>query len=88
MFHLDPQNAAFAETIFGAPEPHELGYIGAFEALEGLQKCEAAKDIAIETIQVPGPDESTTVVISRPRSAPSNLPMVFYLHGGGWIMGR
>lgn len=88
MFHLDPQNAAFADAIDGAPEPHELGYIGAFDALEDLQKREAARDIVIETIEIPGHDGSTTVVISRPRSAPLKLPMVFYLHGGGWIMGR
>lgn len=90
MFYLDPQNAAFAQAIEGAPEPHELGYIGAFESLEGLQKCEVAHDIVIETLEVPsnGVHEKTTVVISRPRSAPSNLPMIFYLHGGGWVMGR
>lgn len=88
MSYLDPQNAAFAQAIDGAPEPHELGYVGAFESLEGLQKWDVAQDIVIETIEVPGLDEATTVVISRPKSAPSNLPMVFYLHGGGWIMGR
>lgn len=88
MFHLDPQNAAFADAIYGVPEPHELGYIGAFEALEGLQKREAAHDISTETLEISGPDGSTTVVVFRPKAATSHLPMVYYLHGGGWIMGR
>jgi acetyl esterase len=88
MFHLDPQNAAFADAIDGVPEPHEMGYIGAFDALELLQQGEAAQDITTETLEIPGSDGSTTVVIFRPKSAPSTLPMVFYLHGGGWIMGR
>ena len=88
MHYLDPLNAAFAAKISGKPQPHEIGYTKAREALETLQACEAASDVARETIGVPGPDGSTTVVIFRPRTALSSLPMVFYLHGGGWIMGR
>lgn len=88
MFHLDPQNAAFAAAIRGELEPHELGYIGAFEALEGLQKRDPSQDITVEQLEIPGSDGSTAVVIFRPKAASSHLPMVFYLHGGGWIMGR
>jgi acetyl esterase/lipase len=89
MHYLDPLNAAFATAISGEPSPHEMGYIKAREALESLQECEAAPDIVREALDVPGPDgTSTEVVIFRPRKTLSNLPMVFYLHGGGWIMGR
>jgi hypothetical protein len=89
MHYLDPLNAAFATAISGEPSPHEMGYIKAREALESLQECEAARDIVREALDVPGPDgTSTEVVIFRPRETLSNLPMVFYLHGGGWIMGR
>ena len=89
MHYLDPLNAAFATAISGEPSPHEMGYIEAREALESLQECEAAPDIVREALDVPGPDgTSTEVVIFRPRETLSNLPMVFYLHGGGWIMGR
>ena len=89
MHYLDPLNAAFATSISGEPSPHEMGYIKAREALESLQECEAAPDIVREALDVPGPDgTSTEVVIFRPRETLSNLPMVFYLHGGGWIMGR
>ena len=89
MHYLDPLNAAFATAISGEPSPHEMGYIKAREALESLQECEAAPDIVREALDVPGPDgTSTEVVIFRPRETLSNLPMVFYLHGGGWIMGR
>ena len=89
MHYLDPLNAAFATAISGEPSPHETGYIKAREALESVQECEAAPDIVREALDVPGPDgTSTEVVIFRPRETLSNLPMVFYLHGGGWIMGR
>ena len=89
MHYLDPLNAAFATAISGEPSPHEMGHIKAREALESLQECEAAPDIVREALDVSGPDgTSTEVVIFRPRETLSNLPMVFYLHGGGWIMGR
>ena len=89
MVYLDPQNAAFAAMIHGQPEPHQLGYIDARASLEALNKCNVAPDITVEKLEVPGPDgTSTAVVIFRPENAPSKLPMVFYLHGGGWIMGR
>jgi len=89
MVYLDPQNAAFAAAIDGKPHPHELGYVDARKSLETLQECDVAPDIIVEKLEVPGPDDtSTPVVIFRPENAPSTLPMVFYLHGGGWIMGR
>jgi acetyl esterase/lipase len=89
IFYLDPQNAAFAAAIHGQPHPHELGYIDARKSLETLQECNVAADITVEKLEIPGPDgTSTPVVIFRPENAPSILPMVFYLHGGGWIMGR
>jgi acetyl esterase/lipase len=89
MVYPDPQNAAFAAMIHGQPEPHQLGYIDARASLETLNKCNVAPDITVEKLEVPRPDgTSTVVVIFRPENAPSKLPMVFYLHGGGWIMGR
>ena len=89
MHYLDPLNAAFAAAISGEPLPHEMGCVKAREALESLQECEAAPDIVREALEVSDPNGmSTEVVIFRPRETLSNLPMVFYLHGGGWIMGR
>jgi acetyl esterase len=88
MHHLDPQNAAFATAISGEPPPHAMGYVKAREALETLQESESAPDVVRETLEVAGPDGSTEVAIFRPETTLSSLPMVFYLHGGGWIMGR
>lgn len=86
--YLDPHNAAFAEAISGKPSPHLLGYAKGHEALEGLQEQEPASDIDVETFQVPWEDVSTNVVIFRPKSAPKPCPVVFYTHGGGWVLGR
>lgn len=87
--YLDPINASFAAAIADVPGPEKLGYVGAREALEVLQKHVPASDIATETIQVSGKCGQTSVTISRSKSlATKQLPMVFYTHGGGWILGR
>jgi len=89
MHYLDPQNAAFAAAIANDPAPHQLGYVKGREALEVLQKHEAAPDISTETLEVPGKCGPTSVTIVRAKSlATKQLPMVFYMHGGGWILGR
>lgn len=89
MHYLDPQNTSFADAIANEPAPHQLGAVKAREAMEILQKHEAAPDILTETFQVPGECGPTSVVIVRPKSlATKQLPMVFYTHGGGWILGR
>ncbi|GKZ37781.1 hypothetical protein AbraIFM66950_009539 [Aspergillus brasiliensis] len=58
------------------------------EALEVLQKHETAPDILTEAIEVPGKYGSTSVTIVRPRSlATKQLHMIYYTHGGGWVLG-
>jgi len=86
--YLDPHSAAFAEVAAREPSPHVLGYIKAHESMEDSQTNEPASDIDTETIQVPFEDVSTNVVIFRPKSASRPCPIVFYTHGGGWILGR
>ncbi|KAK5045066.1 hypothetical protein LTR84_010214 [Exophiala bonariae] len=85
--YLDPQNAAFAEASSKEPLPHVLGYVKAHEAMEELQSQEPASDIDTKIIQVPFEDVSTKVVIFRPKSASGPCPIVYYTHGGGWILG-
>ncbi|KAF2994368.1 hypothetical protein E8E13_001499 [Curvularia kusanoi] len=84
---LDPLNQSFVDTIAGGPDPHILGYEGARKALEDLQKHETATDIVTETVYIPAEGGSTTVVIFRSTIGPKVRPVVFYAHGGGWIMG-
>ncbi|KAF5248160.1 hypothetical protein FANTH_6090 [Fusarium anthophilum] len=89
MYQLDPVNAAFAARIAGSPSPHEIGNCQqAFDNLEELQKHEPAEDIQTETIEVSGKYGPTTVVLVRSKSLVNkSLPIVFYLHGGGYMMG-
>ncbi|KAH7399179.1 vegetative specific protein H5 [Phaeosphaeria sp. MPI-PUGE-AT-0046c] len=86
--HLDPQNAAFVQAIADIPAPHVLGPDKTFAAFESLQLHEPAMDNETETVHVPAEDGSTTKVVSfRPRLAKKPCNMIFYSHGGGWIMG-
>ncbi|KAF5229930.1 hypothetical protein FAUST_10094 [Fusarium austroamericanum] len=89
MFALDPINAAFYEKIKDLPCPHEMGgYQQAYDNLEQIQKHEPAADIETTTIQVGKKYGPTTVTLFRLKThANKPLPMVFYTHGGGWIMG-
>ncbi|QPC74564.1 hypothetical protein HYE68_005316 [Fusarium pseudograminearum] len=89
MFALDPINAAFYEQIKDLPCLHQMGgYQQAYDNLEHIQKHEPAADIETTTIQVGKKYGPTTVTLFRLKThANKPLPMVFYTHGGGWIMG-
>jgi acetyl esterase len=90
MVNLDPINAKFAAAIDGLPAPHQLGGPDkAFENLEELQRHEPADDIATQVIKVGGKYGPTSVTLFRPKALVNKpLPMIFYTHGGGWVMGR
>lgn len=45
-------------------------------------------DVEIEDIKVPlGDERAMPVRIVRPRQGKNPLPVIFYIHGGGWVMG-
>lgn len=87
---LDPKNAAFAAAIKNLPGPQQLGgYAEAYQSLEDLQHGEPATDIATQTIKVAGQFGPTDVTLVRSKSLLNEkLPMIFYTHGGGWVLGR
>lgn len=88
MVPLDKLNTAFAAAIANIPGPEAIGYVEAREALRTLQKQEPSPDILTETLEVSGKCGPTAVTVVRSRSlAGKPLPMVYYLHGGGWVTG-
>ncbi|EWZ45902.1 hypothetical protein FOCG_01616 [Fusarium oxysporum f. sp. radicis-lycopersici 26381] len=89
MVNLDPINAKFAAAIDALPAPHQLGGPDkAFESLEELQRHEPANDIVTQSIEVGGKYGPTSVTLFRPKALVHKpLPMIFYTHGGGWVMG-
>jgi acetyl esterase len=88
-YYLDPPNKAFNDAVSKGPGLYTKTPQEAREIVEGLQKHDPASDIAVEEIKVPAAGGEVTTVIFRPaESAHRALPVVFYTHGGGWILGR
>jgi acetyl esterase/lipase len=86
--YLDPINRKFADAAAEGPPLYTKTYQEARDILEGIQSYKTASDIKTEEIKVPVNGEDVTTVIFRPTSAQGTLNMIFYTHGGGWILGR
>ena len=87
-FHLEQSARELTESLAQAP------------ALSGVPLAQARKAVeAAQSAPIPMPDvdESWATVSSafgdvevrivRPQGSPGPLPVVVYLHGGGWILG-
>ncbi|OMP87388.1 putative alpha/beta hydrolase [Diplodia seriata] len=88
--YLDPVNQAFVDAgaKAGGPPLQTLRPDEARAVLEGLQQHEPSRDVLRENIDVPvrtsGPVKT---VLFKPANASGPLPLAFYFHGGGWILG-
>ncbi len=86
---LEPATAEFARLTAAAPSLRALGVRRARRALEELQSGPAPRpEVANAWSDVPWEDRVVRIRISRPVDAPEGLlPVVLYLHGGGWVLG-
>lgn len=59
------------------------------QVLHDVQNVEVEQPAAhIEKIEIPiGDDKTLPALMVRPHSEVQNLPVIFYIHGGGWILG-
>ncbi|OJD32907.1 esterase [Diplodia corticola] len=88
--YLDPVNQSFVHALAkaGAPPLQELQYDEARAVLEGLQQHEPSQDVLREKIDAPvGSSGTVKTVLFKPANASTPLPLAFYFHGGGWILG-
>jgi acetyl esterase/lipase len=70
------------------PFLYELGPQGARKALDGLQAAPVEKPAVEEKwITVPAAVGDVPVRIVKPVGSQGTLPVVVYVHGGGWVMG-
>lgn len=93
---MDPQVEALLQMMAaqaeasGVPPLHELP---ADVAREGAEVSFAAFNqpmpagIAISDRTIPGPAGEIPVKIFRPEAASGTLPLLVFLHGGGWVIG-
>ncbi|KAF4951594.1 hypothetical protein FGADI_7369 [Fusarium gaditjirri] len=85
--YLDPINRKFADAAAQGPPLYTKTYQEARDILEGIQSYKTASDIKTEEVKVAVNGEDVTTVIFRPANAQGTLNMIFYTHGGGWILG-
>lgn len=88
MATLDPITQNFVTSVAKEKPLYEQSYVDARQQLETLQKHEASLDIKEFKIEVPFDGRRVPAVIFRPHLAKHDMPVLFYTHGGGWILGR
>ena len=88
---LEPKTQAFVDSLdaAGGPPLYTLTPDAARAVLADAQAAPIEKlpaDIEDTTFPV-GPTGSVKIRIVRPQDAQGPLPVVFHIHGGGWILG-
>jgi acetyl esterase len=86
---LELHTQQFVDGLAGAPPIYTLSPAEARAVLERAQSIPVGKPGAqIEDTAFPvGPTGSVPIRIVRPNGGPGTLPVVVYVHGGGWILG-
>lgn len=86
----DIERALEAAAAKNDPPPNKLTPEQARDWLIEAQSAPVDKiDVDIQDLDVPaGSGESIPMRIVRPKGEGGPLPLIFYLHGGGWVMGN
>jgi acetyl esterase len=86
---LEPSAQGVVDATSMPPFIYELEPAAARTVLEDLQAAPVAQlPVREEWITVPAAVGDARVRIVRPVGAPGVLPVVVYMHGGGWILGN
>jgi len=86
---LEPSAQAVVDATSQPPFLYELEPAAARKVLDDLQAAPIDKlPIHEEWITVPASVGDARVRIVKPVDSPSSLPVIVYMHGGGWILGN
>lgn len=86
---LEPAAQEIAEATASPPFLYELGPEGARKVLDDLQAAPVDKpEVTEKGITVPAGVGDVQVRIVKPVGSQSTLPVVLYVHGGGWVLGN
>jgi acetyl esterase len=86
---LEPPAQKVADTFSKPPFLWEMTPADARKVLEEAQAAPISKPaVDEEWITVPSPMGDAQVRIVKPQGAAGLLPVVVYMHGGGWILGN
>ncbi|MGV3520544.1 alpha/beta hydrolase [Luteitalea sp.] len=86
---LEPVTQQFMDSLAGAPPLYQLSPEAAHAVLTDLQaRTVATTPVDIEDTVFPvGPTGETRIRVVRPAGVTERLPVLLYLHGGGWVLG-
>jgi acetyl esterase/lipase len=86
---LEPAAQQVADTFSKRPYIYELTPADARKVLDDAQSGPVGKlPVDEEWITVPSPMGDARVRIIKPKGATGMLPVIVYMHGGGWILGN
>lgn len=86
---LQPEARAFAEAAAAPPTLVERGVDGARKLLDDVQAAPIVlPEVDDEWITVPAEVGDVRVRIVKPVGAGASLPVVLFVHGGGWVLGN
>ena len=86
---LEPAAQQVADTFAQPPFLYEMAPADARKVLEDAQSAPVSKlPVDEEWITVPSPAGDVRVRIIKPQGATGMLPVILYMHGGGWILGN
>jgi len=86
---LEPQVQLFIDAISRRPRLSERGLLAARRFVEAAQHVERARPgVEVRDIEIPGgPSRSVWARVLRPSGVIGALPVIVYMHGGGWVLG-
>src|SRR6516165_537394 len=85
---LEPEAQKVAEAFSKPPFLYEMEPAAARKVLEDAQAAPIEKQpVDEEWMAVPSPAGDARVRLIRPQGATAMLPVILYMHGGGWILG-
>jgi acetyl esterase/lipase len=86
-YNLEKAAAAVAAYLSQGPPLYELPLADVRKAVDGAQAGVPMPDVDEAWVTVPSEVGDVRVLIIKPRDAEAQLPVVLYMHGGGWILG-
>ncbi|MFJ6070929.1 alpha/beta hydrolase [Streptomyces sp. NPDC093065] len=86
---LEPAAQEFADATAKPPLLYELGVDGARKLLDDVQAQPVEKlDVEEKWTTVPARVGEVRVRVIKPVGSTGALPVILYMHGGGWILGN
>src|SRR5215207_6280240 len=86
-YNLEKAAAKLAAYLSQGPALYELPLADVRKAVDGAQAGVPMPDVDEAWVTVPAEVDDVRVSIIKPRGAEARLPVVLYMHGGGWILG-